>query len=653
MNMTIRFVTAVMVVTASLACSGDELIRLPSNGPLYSWNNYVGLPGGSGNADGIGGDARFYMPYDVAMDSQGNVFVADYLNHTIRKITPGGVVSTFAGSAGQYGSDDGTGSAARFYTPTGIGIDINDNIFVAGFRNHIIRKITPAGVVTTVAGSAGNTGSTDGTGSTARFEKPVDVAADRDGNLYVTDFNNHTIRKIVVSTREVTTFAGSAGTEGSANGTGAAARFDCPWGIATDTSGTIIVADRDNHTIRMVTPEGVVTTLAGTAGLRGNTNGPVADALFYSPYGVAVDGAGNIYIGDYYNHAIRKISNEGIVSTLAGGGGSYGAVDGIGTAAQFYCPAGVAVEMTGNMAGSEVFVAGYGSHTIRRVTVPGGVVTTFAGTVRQVGSDDGTGTATRFSQPYGATIADDGTAYVADYANHTIRKISAGGVVTTFAGLAKSIGSTDATGSAARFKNPADVAVDGDGNVYVADYNNHTIRKITPAGAVTTLAGKPLWAGRVNGTGEDARFYNPEGIAVDSSGNVYVADSRNHAIRKVTPAGVVRTLAGTMGLSGDDDGTGPDARFMRPSGIAMGPNGNLYVAGNWTNKIRKVTLEGVVTTVAGSGAFGSADGTGNEAEFNYPSDVAVDSTGTIFVTSTGSHTIRKISSRGDVTTIGG
>ena len=224
------------------------------------------------------------------------------------------------------------------------------------------------------------------------------------------------------------------------------------------------------------------------------------------------------------------------------------------------------------------------------VTSPVGTVTTFAGGAK--GSADGTGADARFYRPRGVAVDGDGNVYVADNENHTIRKITPAGVVTTLAGTAGSSGSADGTGAAARLTSPFGVAVDGDGNVYVADSSNHTIRKITPAGVVTTLAGTAGSSGSADGTGADARLRYPYGVAVDGDGNVYVADNSNHTIRKITPAGVVTTWAGTYPERGFSDGRGPFARFQNPYGVAVDGDGNVYVADSSNHAIRKITPTG-------------------------------------------------------------
>jgi hypothetical protein len=624
----------------------------------YSFTTLAGLCG-VGSTDGAGSAAKFYSPYGVAVDGAGNAYVADSGNYTIRKITPAGVVTTLAGLAGNRSFVDGTGNAARFYYPIAVAVDNAGNVYVVD--DDTIRKVTPAGLVTTLAGVAGSEGSADGTGSAARFKFPNGVAVDTAGNVYVADMMNNTIRKITPA-GVVTTLAGLAGNPGIGDGTGAAAKFFWPSGVAVDGMGVVYVSDEGSYTIRKVTPAGVVTTLAG-GGSPGSADGTGSAAGFHNAAGVAVDGAGNVYVSDSYENTIRKVTPAGVVTTLAGmaqtpsgidlgidGPGmidNYGSADGTGSAARFYNPNGVAVDTAGN-----VLVADTNNETIRKVT-PAGVVTTLAG-LAAWGSADGTGSAARFQGPEGVAVDTAGSVYVADYSNSTIRKITPTGVVTTMAGLARNPGSDDGTGSAAKFCLPEGVAVDSLGNVYVADTYNYTIRKITPAGLVTTLAGLPGSYGSADGTGSTARFYNPASVAVDSTGNVYVADEENSTIRKITPAGVVTTLAGLAGSSGSADGTGSAARFFGPYGVAVDAAGCVYVADRYNNTIRKITLTGVVTTLAGSATIqGSADGTGSAARFSGPTGVAVDAAGNVYVTDSRNCTIRKITPAGVVTTLAG
>ena len=524
----------------------------------------------------------------------------------------GAMLSVLAGNVSGFGNNNGTGAVASFFFPEGIATDAAGNIYVADTFNQTIRKITPKGVVTTLAGTPGFVGSADGNGAAASFSQPIAVATDAAGNVYVADMDNSAIRKIT-PTGAVTTLAGKA------------AGFLFPTGIAVDAAGNIYVAD---GAIVKITPAGVVTTLAG--GLAAN--------------GVAVDAAGNVYAADSSNQTILKITPAGVVTTLAGNPGVAGSADGTGAAASFCLPPYNEAQSDGEAAGiavdaaSNVYVADFCNSTIRKIT-PAGVVTTLAGTAGVPGSADGTGAPARFNLPQGLAVDAAGNVYVGDTNNSTIRKMTAGAVVTTLAGTAATSGSADGTGAAASFHNPNGVAVDAAENVYVVDSGNSTIRKITPAGVVTTLAGTAGVTGSADGAGAAASFNLPDGVAVDAAGNVYVADTGNATIRKITPAGVVSTLAGKAGVTGSADGTGATARFTGPGGVAVDAAGNIYVLDGST--IRKITSAGVVTTPAS-----------NPGLANSPA-LAVNAAGNVYVVDSGNRMILQVTPDGVVTTLAG
>ena len=350
----------------------------------------------------------------------------------------------------------------------------------------MIRKITSAGTVSTLAGTAGSSDSINGTGSAARFSQPFDVAADlNSGLVYVADSGNQIIRKIT-SAGVVTTLADHAVSSGTNNGTGSAARFNIPSGAALDGNGNLYISDYGNHVVRKISPAGVVTTLAGKAGVSGTNNGTGTSARFFTPIGVAVDNSGTVYIGDSGNHAIRKITPAGVVTTLAGLVGTSGTNDGVGVAARFNQPNDVAVDGS-----NYVYVADGGNNCIRKVA-PDGTVTTLAGLCGTSGSDDGTNSTARFNSPLGLGLDSAANLFVGDAGNHLVRKVTPDGVVTTIGGQANNSGSADGSGSQAQFSSPAGVAIDASGFVYVTDSNNRTIRKGNPALSEYTVVDVPI-----------------------------------------------------------------------------------------------------------------------------------------------------------------
>lgn len=298
--------------------------------------------------DGTGSAARFNNPAGVAADGAGNLYVAEKGSSTIRKVTPQGVATTVAGSAGQHGSLDASGSIARLDTPTRIKADRDGNLYVTDLGNKTIRKITPAGVVTTLAGSPGVCGSADGSGALAQFCDPQGIALDRSGNLFVTDTGNHTVRKIDPAGR-VTTVAGSAGVCGSADGRGNAAQFCQPQDIAVDRWGTLYVADTANSTVRKITLDGVVTTLAGRAKECGTADGEGTAARLCQADGIAIDDEGDLFVADSGSATIRRITRRGTVSTVAGVAGQDRVVLGPLPGA-FKASLGIALMDTGTLA---------------------------------------------------------------------------------------------------------------------------------------------------------------------------------------------------------------------------------------------------------------------------------------------------------------
>lgn len=612
---------------------------------------------GPGMANGLGTAARFDTPSGIARDGQGNLYVADRFNNVVRKIDPQGNVTTFAGMPGERGYVDAQGTNARFSVVSGIAVDGAGNVYVDDYGNALIRKITPDGRVSTLAGHAGKSGHSDGQGSDALFggnssALAVDgsgnvyvaetlyvrkiapdgmvttlasasagfaalngIAVDNAGNVYVSDggwmlLNRHTasetnhltalIRKIapsgVVSTLAGTESKGDGSALGFADGAGTTARFNYPSGLTIDRIGNLYVADRGNHVVRKVTPDGMVTTIAGTPGQGGSRDGPVNDARFTAPSAITVDAQGVLYITDMLDHTVRRIVPGGGVTTIAGAAPRAGSADGAGSAALFNHPTGLAHDNAGNL-----YVADTGNATIRKIT--GNQVATIAGAAGQTGAADGTGSAARFNRPLGVAADVLGNIFVADSSNYLVRRITPAGMVGTYAGSGQE-GYLDGPALSAQFMEPNGVAVDMNGNVYVADRSSDAIRKITPQGMVSTLAGHQdtSYAPYGFGTGNELGF--PLNVAVDKAGNVYTIDS-NTAVRKITPDGRMTTLAGVPFRSGTQDGTGSAARFNAPQGLTVDDDGNVYVADS--RAIRKITPSGVVTTVAGASASGQSD----------------------------------------------
>jgi sugar lactone lactonase YvrE len=435
---------------------------------------------------------------------------------------------------------------------------------------------------------------------------------------------------------------------GFRDATGALAQFAHPTGLAVAPDGTVYVTDTTNCVIRAISSSGVVTTLAGQQGINGYRDGTGSSALLQYPTGVVRAPDGNLYVTDGAQ-VIRRVTPAGVVTTVAGSAWTLGSADGQGTAATFWNPGPIAVDAAGNL-----YVGDTSNLTVRKIT-PAFTVTTLAGQAHVSGSQDGVGPAAQFASIGGLAVDSAGNVYVADGENHTIRKITPGGTVTTIAGQAGQAGTADGTGSAARFHRPAGLAWTASGSLAIADSGNETVRLMTPAGVVTTLAGTALSSGSADGSGASARFDAPAGVAADGSGNLYVTDSGNSTVRRVTAAGVVSTFAGTAAaIAAEVDGSASAARFTYPWGLARNAAGNAYVSDYYAGTIRVVTPAGVASTLAGAAnQSGSQDGVGSAARFDSPAGLAVDSGGAVFVADSGNHVIRRVAPDGTVTTFAG
>ncbi|AWL05850.1 hypothetical protein ACFOHT_19140 [Massilia oculi] len=624
----------------------------------------AGNTGGPGIDDGAADVARFRLPSDVAIAGDGTLYIADRYSHTIRKMSDG-QVSTLAGAPGLNGHADGRGAAARFDSPVALAVDAAHNVYVADSGNHVIRKIDPGGTVTTLAGAVRAFGNADGQGNAARFYRPVGVASDPTGHLYVVD-QQLGIVDTFKTLRRITP-AGTVTTITS-NDPSFVVQSD---GVAVDGSGNLsVIGVVGSDTTELNTVPGApasAITIRTPKLLRLSPGGAVATLGVVPPEGsyagVAIDPSGNVYFSDRGYHRVYAYSAAtGRIDVFAGSPGpmfidthgglivmSPGSADGVGVAAQFNGPQGLAADGSGNL-----YIADYGNYTIRKAS-PQAQVTTIAGAARRQGATDGAGPeATLGALMSGSTTDGAGNVYVTDSYGHTVRKITPGGLVTTVAGKAGESGSADGVGAAARFFSPAGIVADAAGNIFLTDTFNKLIRKIAINGEVTTIAGTVGTFDLVDGVGSNAHFISPTGITRDSAGNLFVTDGPT--IRKITPAGAVSTIAGRQLREGDGsadlDGVGAQATFNNPNAIAIDGVGNLYVVDIRSYTVRRISPGGEVVTIAGKQSEGGlVDGPGLAARFIYPSGIAIDANGNLFISDSGNTAIRKIARDGVVSTV--
>ncbi|MBD2700854.1 hypothetical protein IC229_09405 [Spirosoma sp. BT702] len=599
-------------------------------------------------------------PSSVAVDGAGNLYITDQYNYRVRKVNASGIITTIAGdlTAG-YNGDGRLATSAWLNFPSGVAVDASGDVYIADWYNNRVRKVSAAtGIITTVAGNGYGGISVDGGPATAAvLDMPVGVTIDGLGNLYIVERGNNRIRKVntsgIISTVAGNGFYGYSGDGGPAT----SAHLYEPIAVAVDGAGNLYIADRSNHRIRKVTAAtGIITTLAGTgtAGYNGDGGAAISTQLS-NPSGVAVDGSGNVYISDKGNRLIRKVNTSGVISIVAGAG--YDGDGGPALSAQLFDPAGLALDGIGNL-----YIADQNGYRVRKVNTSG-IISTAAGTgVNGNGGysgDGGSGISAQLNTPGSMVVAGDGNLYIADSRNNRIRKLNKSGVITTVAGTGSGGYSGDGgLAIAAQLYSPTGLAVDGTGNLYFSDVFNSRVRKVNTAGIITTVAG-----GSGSGPGGDgglataAQLYYPAGLAVDGAGNLYIADQGNYRIRKVDAAtGIITTVAGTGTAGfGGDGGAATSAQLNDPADIAFDANGNLYIADQSNQRVRKINTSGVITTVAGNGNYGySGDGgLATSAQLWSPVGVAVDVTGNLYIAERLNHRVRKVNTSNVITTAAG
>jgi sugar lactone lactonase YvrE len=622
----------------------NRIYRVTANGSLK-------LTAGAG-ARGFSGDggaataAQLNYPGGLALDSAGNLYIADSNNNRIRKVTPAGIISTVAGNGTEgYSGDGGPATAAQFNSPDSLDIDAAGNLYIADINNSRIRKVTATGRVSTIAGGGTGRLRDDVPATASQLNELHGVAADSAGNVYIADSNR--IRKVTPAGK-ISTVAGT-GTEGYSGdgGLATAAQLNKPYNVTVDSAGNLYIADGQNNRIRKVTPAGIISTVAGTGTYGYSGDGGLAIAAQIIALDVALDSAGNLYFTDSVNDRIRKVTPAGKISTVAGNGiKGYSGNGGLATAAQI-SPNDVAVDSAGNL-----YIADAYNNRIHKVMA--GKINTVAGNGpsglntdgKQYSGDGGLATAAQLNFPNGVAVDSTGSIYVADTGNNRIRKITTAGKISTVVGNGTRGSSGDGgPATEAQLNSPHGLAVDSAGNLYIAE--SYRIRKVTPAGIISTVAGNGTLGYSGDGDLATAAQLNngPTGLAVDSSGNLYIADLSNNRIRKVTPAGKISTVAGNgkQAYSGDG-GLATASALYYPTDVAVDSSGNLYIVDSQNHRIRMVTAAGIISTVAGSGAWGF-DGDGGPATAAKLSgliSVAVDSERNLYIVDSENHRIRKV-----------
>ena len=543
-----------------IADTGDNLIRVVAPTGIINTIAGIGYPGYQG--DGSAATAcSVNHPEDVAVDSSNNIYIADTLNAVIRKITSDGNINTVVGSAGKigYSGDGGPATSAGLIEPFAVVVDSQGQIYLAEPPDGRIRQVNTKGIINTIAGNGTLGFSGDGGAATsAQLNLPTGVAVDSGGNVYIADSLNARVREVAGTT--INTIAGNGGFSYSGDGGSATkAQLNAPQAVAMDGAGNLYIADTANNVVRKVASNGAISTILGN-GTAGSGN-----SQLNGPHGITADSAGDIYVSDTQNARVLKISG-GAVTTVAGSGTQgFGGDGGSATSAQLNSPIGLAVDPAGNL-----YIADFGNNRIRKVT-PGGTISTVAGTVQGFGGDGGLATAAQLNAPQGVALDKAGNLYITDTLNSRVRVVS-NGIINTVAGTGvPGVAGDGGPAIDAQLVSPAGIVVDAAGNFYISDISTR-IRKVYPGGPIVTVAGSPV-AGYTGdgGLATNAAMNVPSGLAIDSKGNVYVADTNNNAVRMLQSAGSGITASAVVGAASNALGAIAPGEVLVMYGSGMGP----------------------------------------------------------------------------------
>ncbi len=676
----------VISYTVSNSC-GTSVFTHPVGVGAATYGCYtIATIAGSSTTSGFGGDggaataAMLNLPSGVATDRAGNIYVADNSNNRIRKITPSGIISTFAGTGSAGLSGDGSAAtAAQLNNPQKVKVDATGNVYIADYGNHRIRKVNTSGVISTVAGSTAGFSGDGGRATAAKLNGPNDVAIDGSGNLYISDYSNSRVRKVSTS-GTISTFAG--GSSGLDGGPATAAFLNGTNAVAADRNGNVFIAEALSSRIRKVNTSGTISTYVGngTSGYDGDGGLATATRIEHAT-SLFVDSNLNLYFTDAANYRVRKVTPEGYISCIAGSSSGFSGDGGTATAALFNAPNSVWLDSAGNM-----FITDLYNNRVRKVNAGPPPISTISGAglvestrtimlTNSVGggywtsSNPAVATINSHGVVTGVSVGNDTIFYTYNYtcgnqvAKKPVSVISSFNdcnLITTVAGNGEGSYSGDGgQATSATVNGPGAIAQDTDGNIYFADATNQRVRKINlTTGIITTVAGNGTagFSGD-GGAATNAQLNGPSSISLDFSGNIYIADYNNHRIRKVNSRGIISTFAGT-GTAGSTGDYGPAtaATLNYPTAVAWEfSTGNVVISDLYSHKIRKVYTTGTIVTIAGTGTSGSSGdgGPATDATLSYAGSFIFDNSSNLYFSDVANQTIRKIGSSGLISKVAG
>ncbi len=651
--------------------------------PAGQLSIFAGIAGQTGAASqGTATGVDLSAPSGVAVDSSGNVYIADTGHDRVDEVNSSGALTFFAGTgtAGQPTAGPATSSDVD---PAGLAVDSSGNVYIADRGNSRVEKVTSSGTLSIIAGTGTAGAPTAGAATSSKLNGPFGIAVDASGNVYIGDLGNSEVEK-VTSSGTLSIFAGT-GTAGSATaGPATSSELNQPYGLTVDSAGDVYIADYSAHEVDRVTPSGTLSIFAGTgtAGTQtASTAGVATSTNLGGPNGVALDSSGDVYIADYDDRVIDEVGAWTAPTFTADtpGAATYGSAYSYTFTASGYpaptfsvssgaLPYGLSLNATtgvvsGKPMGSGTFSVaatnGVGSviagpFTLS-VTAPAGDILAFAGNGVSGNPTAGPATSSDMSLPEQVAVDSSGDVYVADYSADVVEKVTPSGTLSIVAGISGSSGTpTAGPATSSHLHEPSGVALDGSGNLYIADTVNDVVEKVTPSGTLSVFAGTGTAGAPTAGPATNSDLNAPVALAVDSAGDVYISDWSNHEVEKVTASGTLSVFAGTGTAGVATAGAATSSMLDHPRGIAVDGAGNVYVVDSTDPQALKVTASGTLSIITGTGVSGNPTaGAASSSKLRSPYGVAVDRQGSVYIADPGASEVEKVTASGTLSIFAG
>ena len=626
-------------------------VAVDNHGDLFiadSYNNVVEEVTPAGRLSVVAGDLKqgsptpgpatssnLSYPTGVAVDKHGDLYIADQGNNVVEEVSPAGRLSVVAGSGKQGPPTPGPATDSELNFPYGVAVDAQGDLFIADSVNNVVEEVTPAGRLSVVAGTGKGGLPTPGPADSSALAGPEGVAVDAHGDLFIADFLNNVVEKVTPAGR-LSVVAGNGARRPGAPGPATGSELERPSGVAVDSHGDLFIADLADNVVEKVTPAGRLSVVAGDGKLGLATPGPAISSDLSYPTGVAVDAHGDLFISDEGFSVVEEVNPAGRLSVVAGIADQSGRpTPGPATRSDLGNVHGVAVDAVGNL-----FIAD-GSGVVEKVN-PAGRLSVVAGDFRAGQPTPGPATRSGLG-PSGVAVDAHGDLFIADSSNNVVEEVNPAGRLSVVAGDGRRGPPTPGPADTSRLDDPLSVAVDAQGDLFIADQGNNVVEEVTPAGRLSVVAGDGKRGPPTPGPADSSRLDGPWSVAVDAQGGLFIADTGNNVVEEVTPAGRLSVVAGDGKRGPPTPGPADSSELDGPTGVTADAHGDLFIADQGNNVVEEVTPAGRLSVVAGDGEEGPpTPGPADSSRLLAPADVAVGAHGDLFIADQGNGDVEKV-----------